>query len=69
MSDLMVSWIWVSLPHATFAVVTRDGRVVDAAPIARWTIGKPERQVADYFRRKGAQSVRLRDDDPQGAHA
>ncbi|MET8864657.1 hypothetical protein ABZW11_17105 [Nonomuraea sp. NPDC004580] len=47
-------WVWVSMPHATFAVVVRDGRVSDAAPIARWAVGKPERQVADYFRRKGA---------------
>lgn len=52
-------WIWVSLPHATFAVVIRDGRVVDAAPIARWAVGKPERQVADYWRRKGARFAPL----------
>jgi hypothetical protein len=47
-------WIWVSMPYATFGIVTRGGRVVDAAPIARWAIGKPEGQVAGYFRRKGA---------------
>lgn len=47
-------WVWVSLPYATFTVATRDGRVVDAPPIARWTIGRPERDVADYFRRRGA---------------
>ncbi|MFI7468174.1 hypothetical protein [Nonomuraea sp. NPDC049646] len=58
MSDL-TSWVWVSLPWATFAIVTRGGLVVDAAPIARWTVGKPERQVADHFRRKGAQFARL----------
>lgn len=47
-------WIWVSLSYATFAIVIRGDRVVDAAPIARWTIGKDERWVAGYFRRKGA---------------
>jgi hypothetical protein len=52
-------WIWVSLPHATFAVVVQGGRVVDAAPIARWAVGKSERQVADYFRRKGARFAPL----------
>jgi hypothetical protein len=62
------AWIWVSLPYATFAVVTRDGRVIDAAPIARWAIGKPEQQVADYFRRKGATFARLRTEQ-QEAHA
>lgn len=52
-------WIWVSLPWATFGVAVADGRVVDAAPIARWAIGKPEAQVAAYFRRKGARIVPL----------
>lgn len=47
-------WIWVSLPHATFAIGTHDGLVVSAAPIARWAIGKDEREVANYFRRRGA---------------
>ena len=47
-------WIWVSLPHATFALGTHAGRVVSAAPIARWTVGKDEREVANYFRRRGA---------------
>jgi hypothetical protein len=47
-------WIWVSLPYATFALVVAGGRVVDAAPIARKSIGHDERQVADYYRRRGA---------------
>ncbi|WP_187414211.1 hypothetical protein [Nonomuraea sp. PA05] len=55
----MDRWIWVSLTYATFAVVVRDGRVVDAAPIARWSIGKPEQRVADYYKRKGAEFVPL----------
>jgi len=46
--------IWVSLPYATFGIITREGMVTGAAPIARWTIGKDERYVADYYRRKGA---------------
>jgi hypothetical protein len=57
------AWIWVSLPYATFAVVTCDGRVVDAAPIARWAVGRPERQVADHFRREGARFVRLPEEE------
>ncbi|MFB4265259.1 hypothetical protein [Nonomuraea sp. GTA35] len=52
-------WIWVSLPQATFAVVTKNGRVVDAAPIAQWLIGKDEREVAKYLRGKGAVFVPL----------
>jgi len=44
----------VSLPYATFALCVRDGRVVDAAPIAKWAIGKDEREVAAYYRKRGA---------------
>jgi hypothetical protein len=51
----MARWIWVSLSYATFGLGIKDGRVVEAAPIARWAIGKPERQVADFYRRKGAE--------------
>lgn len=52
-------WVWVSLPYATFGLRVENGQVVAAAPIARWTIGKSERYVADYYRRKGAVFVRL----------
>lgn len=53
------AWLWVSLPWATFGIAAHDGRVVDAAPIARWAIGKPADQVAAYYRRRGARLVRL----------
>ena len=52
-------WVWVSLPYATFGIAAENGVVVDAAPIARWAVGKQERFVADYFRRKGARFVPL----------
>ncbi|GGK61498.1 hypothetical protein Sme01_03230 [Sphaerisporangium melleum] len=39
----------------------RDGRVVDAAPIARKSIGRREREVADYYRRQGARFETLPD--------
>jgi hypothetical protein len=32
--------IWVSLPYATFGIYVEDHKVVDAAPIANWMIGK-----------------------------
>ena len=60
-------WIWVSLPRnpqATFAIVVAWGRVVDAAPIARRSIGRKEQAVADYYRRRrGAQFVPLPEAD------
>lgn len=54
-----MSWIWVSLHYATFGLKVEDGRVVDAAPIARWAVGRPEGYVAGYYRRKGARFERL----------
>ena len=61
-------WVWVSLPHATFGIEVeplRDGqhRVVAAAPIARWAIGRDARLVVDYYRRKGAELKLIRDSE------
>ena len=48
-------WIWVSLPWATFALCVTDGVVTDCAPIARKrALGRPEREVAAYYRGLGA---------------
>lgn len=50
----MPRWIWVSLPYATFGIAVENGVVVEAAPIARKSVGRPEREVAAYYRRQGA---------------
>ncbi len=52
-------WFWISLPYATFGVAIRSGVVVDAAPIARWALGKPARALS-FYRRKGAEIVELK---------
>lgn len=46
--------VQVTLPHAVFGLVAAGGVVIDAAPIAGWAIGEPEKKVADYYRRRGA---------------
>lgn len=51
--------IWVKVPWATFGLIVRDGRVVDAAPIGKWAIGQTEQAVAEYLRHRGATFVRL----------
>jgi hypothetical protein len=43
----------VALPYATFGIIARDGHVVDAAPIARWMIGKPIEHVRTHVVSKG----------------
>lgn len=55
-----MTWYWISLPWACFGLGCQSGRVIHMAPIAKWTLGKPEQFVLDYFRRKGAEIVRIR---------
>lgn len=45
--------IWVSLPYATFGIEVRDGKVIDAAPIARWMIGKNTAYIREWITSKG----------------
>jgi len=53
--DRVKRWIWVSLPYATFGVAVAEGVVVEAPPIAKWALGRDERKVVGYFRRRGAE--------------
>jgi hypothetical protein len=52
-------WIRVDLWHTTIALAVQGGSVVWVPPAARWALGKPERAVADHYRREGAQFTRL----------
>lgn len=54
-----MKWVWVSLDYATFGLRVDGGYVVEAPPIARWTVGLPEARVAAYFRRRGAVFARV----------
>lgn len=49
----------MSLPYATYGVEHDGERVVDAAPIAAWMIGRPVGGVAAWLDRKGARVVPL----------
>ena len=53
--------IWVSLPHATYGLLVAGGVVVDAAPIARWMVGRDERMVAEWLRKRGARLIAIDD--------
>lgn len=56
-------WIRVEAQHyvACFGVDLETGKVIDAAPILHWTIGKTKREVMDYFKRKGFRTQTMRD--------
>lgn len=47
--------LWVSQEHATFLLVVEKGIVVDAPPIARWTLGKDAKWLKAYYRLRNAQ--------------
>lgn len=49
-----VRGVWISLSYATFGIeVAEDGYVEDAAPIARWMIGKHYTHPQRWVERKG----------------
>lgn len=48
------SLVRISLPSATFGVVVAGGVVAQAAPIAKWAIGKRGRGVVSCCRARGA---------------
>jgi SLOG family YspA-like protein len=58
--------LWrVSMPFATFGIESTDGKVVRAAPIAGWSVGRPVIGVLDYYRqRKGKVALVPDDIDP-----
>jgi hypothetical protein len=50
----MESLYWISLSYATFGIVVRGLKVIKAAPIAQWTVGKKLDYVLSYYQNKGA---------------
>ena len=46
-------WQRVSLPYAVFGIAVENLRVVDAAPIGRWMVGKTQMVVKDWVISRG----------------
>ena len=46
--------IQITMPHFCAASVVEDGRVIKAAPILRWTVGKTVVGVKRYYAKKKA---------------
>lgn len=44
---------YIDAPHFCCGLVVQAGRVIEAAPIVGWAMGKPWREVRAYMRRKG----------------
>ena len=50
---LKAKWIWVCLSYATYGIKVEGGIVMDAAPIARWMIGKDTAFIREWIAKKG----------------
>ena len=52
MEKILVS---IDTGYANFGIICQGGKVIEAAPIANWAIGKSAKFVIDYYRKsKGA---------------
>jgi len=56
-------WVWVNLPYACFGIKVTCEKVVDAAPIAGWMIGKDTKFIRDWIVSKGGKYVCLTPDE------
>lgn len=45
--------VWVNAPHFCAGLHLEGGWCCEAAPILRWAIGKPWKQIQRYFANKG----------------
>jgi hypothetical protein len=42
----------VTVPYASYGIVVRDETVIEAAPIARWMVGKSLKRIIEWVRGK-----------------
>lgn len=53
--------MWVKAPYYTAALLLHDDRVIDAAPILKWMIGKKRQYCAQYFKNRRFKVIYLYD--------
>lgn len=49
----------ITLPHLCAGIIAQDGIITAAAPILRWSVGKPVRELAAWVKAKGGKGVRV----------
>lgn len=50
---------WINLPYACFGIVVENNKVVRAAPIAKWALGKDIQFVLNFYKKKKAEIKEL----------
>lgn len=50
---------WIDIKYATFGVISRDGIIVDAAPIAAWMVSKRLTDVKPWLLGRRAKVVEV----------
>ncbi len=53
---------WIDIKYACFGIISRDGLIVDAPPIARWMVYKRLTDVKPYLLGKQAKVVEVKCD-------
>lgn len=51
--------VQVSAPHFVAGIILKDGVVIEAAPILKWTIGKTQKWLREYFIKKEWKAVQV----------
>lgn len=51
---------WISLPYATFGIISLDGIVIAAAPIAQWMVSKTLTDIKPWLLSKKAKVVEIK---------
>ena len=44
----------IELKYGVFGMLIENNKVVDSAPMGRWTVGKDINYVLNYYKKKGA---------------
>lgn len=55
-------WYRCVLPWAVFVIVAQNGIVIDAAPIARWVVGRPLKDFGKYLRLHHGSAKEMREE-------
>lgn len=55
----MERMFWIDVGYACFGIISRDGIIVDAAPIARWMVSKRLTEVKPWLLARKAKVVEV----------